>query len=143
MFRGLRPSEARVAVLMGVLKVVPRGHKIVSQGEIAKEMYVMIDGRARIERRTDGRAFTLGEVRRGDVVGEMGLLRQQPRSADVIAVDDADLLVVDERFLEVLRRRYPRIAATILFNLTRLLSDRLEQADVGLAAPAMRQPTAS
>jgi CRP-like cAMP-binding protein len=70
----------------------------------------------------------------------MGQQRQQPRSADVIAVDDTDLLVVDERFLEVLRRRYPRIASTILFNLTRLLSDRLERADVGLAAPISGQP---
>jgi CRP-like cAMP-binding protein len=126
---------------MGVLKVVPRGRRIVTQGELADEMYVVIEGRARIERASGGRRTTLGEVRRGDVVGEMGLLRQRPRSADVIASDDTELLVVDERFFEVLRRRYPRIAATILFNLTRLLSDRLERADAGLATPAVPQPT--
>jgi hypothetical protein len=141
LLRGLRPSQARVAVLMGVLKVVPRGRRIVTQGELADEMYVVIEGRARIERASGGRRTTLGEVRRGDVVGEMGLLRQRPRSADVIASDDTELLVVDERFFEVLRRRYPRIAATILFNLTRLLSDRLERADAGLATPAVPQPT--
>jgi hypothetical protein len=143
LFRGLRPSEARVAALMGVLKVVRRGHRIVAQGEAAGEMYVVIDGRARIERIDGGRATALGEARRGDVIGEMGLLRQQPRSADVVAIDDTELLMVDERFLDVLRRRYPRIASTILLNLTRMLSDRLEQADAGLVRAIVRQPTAS
>jgi hypothetical protein len=35
---------------------------------------------------------------------------------------------VNVRFRRVLRRRYPRIASTVLFNLTHMLSDRLEDA---------------
>jgi hypothetical protein len=37
--------------------------------------------------------------------------------------------VVDERFLATLRERYPKIAATVLFNLTHILSDRLDSAE--------------
>ena len=59
-------------------------------------------------------------------MGETGLVRQRPRSADVEVAEDAEYLVLDARFLQRLRRQYPRIAATVFLNLTKVLSDRLE-----------------
>jgi hypothetical protein len=59
----------------------------------------------------------------------MGLVRGRPRTADVVGLEDTELLVVDARFLRSLRRRYPRIASTVFFNLTHILSDRLEKTD--------------
>ena len=129
LFHGLTPSQARVAALMGVLKDVGPGTKIAEQGAPSDEMYVLIRGRARIERAGGGRTIVLREIGRGDVVGEMGVVRRRPRTADVTALEDCELLVVDERFLTTLRARYPRIAATVLFNLAHILSDRLETAD--------------
>jgi hypothetical protein len=129
LFRGLTASQARIAVLMGVLKDVMAGDSIATQGAVSDAMYVLIRGRARVERLVDGRVVVLREIGRGDVVGEMGLVRRQPRSADVIAGEDCELLVVDERFLATLKERYPRIAAAVLFNLTHILSDRLDNAD--------------
>ena len=40
------------------------------------------------------------------------------------------MLAVDERFLQRIQRRYPRIASKVLLNLSRILSDRLQQANV-------------
>ena len=34
---------------------------------------------------------------------------------------------MDERFLERIQRRYPRIASKVFLNLTRILSDRLQR----------------
>jgi CRP-like cAMP-binding protein len=68
------------------------------------------------------------------VFGEMGLVRRQQRTADIVAVDDLELLAVDESFLGRLQRRYPRIAATVFLNLTRILSDRLESTTERYAA---------
>jgi len=129
LLHGLTPAQSRIAVLMGVLNDVPAGGKIAVQGAVSEEMYVLIKGRARVERTVEGRAIALGEIGRGGVVGEMGLVRRRPRSADVTALEDCELLVVDDRFLTTLKERYPRIAATVLFNLSHILSDRLEAAD--------------
>jgi hypothetical protein len=129
LFHGLSKSQARVAVLMGVLKDVDPGTKIAEQGAPSQEMYVLIRGRASIERIVEGRVAVRREIGRGDVVGEMGLVRRRPRTADVTALEDCELLVVDERFLATLRERYPKIAATVLFNLTHILSDRLDSAE--------------
>jgi predicted RND superfamily exporter protein len=129
LFHGLRPSQARIAALMGVLKTVGRGEKIVARGEPGNEMYVVIKGTAEARTVANGRAIVLGRMERGDVIGEMGLVRGRPRTADVVGLEDTELLVVDASFLRSLRRRYPRIASTVFFNLTHILSDRLEKTD--------------
>ena len=128
LLHGLSSAQARVAVLMGVLKNVAPGEKIVTQGASSDGMFVLIEGRARIDRTLDGRVTTLGEIGRGEVIGEMGLVRRMPRTADVTALEPCELLVVDDRFLATLKDRYPFIGATVLFNLTHILSDRLDSA---------------
>jgi hypothetical protein len=133
LFHGLRASQARVAALMGVLKTVPAGETIMRQGDPAAHMYVVIEGRAEAAATVGNQRKVLGEISRGGVIGELGLLRQRPRTADVVALENMELLVVDERFLRVLRRRYPRIASTVLLNLTRIVGDRYEQVVLGSA----------
>lgn len=135
LFRGLRRAQARIAVLLGTLQTVPAGQAAVRQGEMGEAMYVIINGRADvIVAAPDGHRRHLRQLGRGDVFGEMGLVRRQKRTADVLAVDDLELLAVDERFLERLQRRYPRIASTIFLNLTRILSDHLERTTERFAA---------
>lgn len=70
----------------------------------------------------------LSSLGRGDVFGEMGLIRHHERMADVIATQDVEVLAVNERFLDRIKRRYPRIATEIFFNVSKILSGRLEQA---------------
>jgi hypothetical protein len=135
LFRGLRRAQARIAVLLGTLQTVPAGQAAIRQGEMGAAMYVIINGRADvIVAAPDGHRRHLRQLGRGDVFGEMGLVRRQKRTADVLAVDDLELLAVDERFLERLQRRYPRIASTIFLNLTRILSDHLERTTERFAA---------
>jgi CRP-like cAMP-binding protein len=57
----------------------------------------------------------------------MGLIRHHKRTADVIAAEDVEVLVVNERFLTRMQRRYPRIGAKIFLNVAKILSDRLER----------------
>jgi len=131
LFAGLRPFQAKLVVLMGRLESAPRGTFITRCGELKAELYVLLAGRANVYRGDHSHAIR--SLTRGDVVGEMGLVRQRPRSADVIAEDNLEYLVLDTRFLDRLRRQYPRIASTVFFNLTRILSDRLESTTEALA----------
>ena len=135
LFHGLRRAQARIAVLLGSLKNVPAGETAVRQGEIGEEMYVIINGSADvIVHGPDGRRRLVHQLGRGDVFGEMGMIRRAQRTADIVAVEDLELLAVDQRFLERLQRRYPRIAATVFLNLTKILSDYVERTTERLAA---------
>lgn len=131
LFAGLRPFQAKLVVLMGHLEAVKRGAYITRRGEVKPELYVLLNGRAEVQREGGLVIRTMG---RGDVIGEMGLLRHRERSADVIASEDMDYLALDERFLQRIRRRYPRIAAKLFLNLSKILSDRLESTTDALAA---------
>jgi hypothetical protein len=134
LFAGLRPFQAKIVVLMAELGRAARGEYIARHGEMRAELYVLLGGRAEVRR--GERGPVLRELARGDVVGEMGLIRHRPRSADVLVTEDAEYLVLHEDFLRRLQRRYPRIGAAVLLNLSRILSDRLESTTDQLAAAA-------
>lgn len=138
LFAGLRPFQARIVVLMARLATAAPGTAITRRGEMRRELYLLISGRVHVYRREGEELLrTLG---RGDVLGEMGLIRERPRSADVIAVERTEYLVLDAAFLERIRRRYPRIAAKLFINLARTLSDRLESTTAMLARGEIGEP---
>jgi hypothetical protein len=127
LFEGLRPAQAKIVTLMGELKVFPDGQPIVRQGELGNEMFVIIGGKAEVRVNVNGQSRVVRELSRGDVFGEMGLIRHHVRTADVFAAEDVEVLVVNERFLTRMQRRYPRIGAKIFLNVAKILSDRLER----------------
>ncbi len=123
---------------MAHLASARRGIFITRKGELKEELYVLLNGRAEV-RRVDSE-MVIRTLSRGDVIGEMGLVRRRPRSADVVVAEDAEYLVLDDRFLGRIRRQYPRIAATVFLNLTRVLSDRLESTTDQLVAEHRTEP---
>jgi len=127
LFAGLRPAQARIVVLMGELRRFAPGEMVIRRGELGDEMYVIIRGRAEVWAGSGEERQRVAEHRRGDVFGEMGLVRHTERSADVVAGGDLEVLAVDERFLRRIQLRYPRIASKVFLNLTRVLSDRLQR----------------
>jgi predicted RND superfamily exporter protein len=127
LFAGLRPGQARIVVLMGQIKHFAPGQYIVRQGEQGGEMYVILQGSTEVFAGTGEQRKPIMQMRRGDVFGEMALVRHNVRSADVVAAEPVEVLAVDENFLRRLQLRYPRIAAKVFLNLTRIVSDRLQR----------------
>ena len=130
LFEGLRPSQARVVVLMGDLKRFSPGQAVVRQGEHGDEMYVIIQGAAEVWLSAKGNRRRIANLKRGDVFGEMGFVSGDERAADVVASTDLEVLAVDEHFMHRIQRRYPRIASKVLLNLSRILSARLREANL-------------
>jgi CRP-like cAMP-binding protein len=56
----------------------------------------------------------------------MSLIGRHERTADVIANEDVEVIAVDERFLDRMQRRYPRIGAKIFLNIAKTISARLQ-----------------
>ncbi len=123
-FANLRPFQARIVVLMAHLAEAQPGTYITRKGELKEELYVLLSGEVGVF--IDPAKESIRSMTRGDVIGEMGLVRRMPRSADVIASQTSEYLVLDGDFLDRIQRRYPRIASKVFLNLTRILSDRLE-----------------
>lgn len=127
-FAGLSTAQARITALMTRVVKHTEGTRIFSAGEPGDSLYVVIEGELQISLQTsDGRAMEFSRARRGDVVGEVGLYHGK-RTADVEALTDVRLLSLDTENLARLRKRYPRIGAQVLWNLSQIMAGRLADA---------------
>jgi CRP-like cAMP-binding protein len=80
----------------------PEGAKIVTQGERGDRFYVMLDGRATVS--VDAKA--VAELRAGDQFGEIAVLHDVPRRADVVTSTPAVTLSLHrDDFLPAVRSR--------------------------------------
>jgi CRP-like cAMP-binding protein len=114
---------------------VETGEVVVSEGEQAREMYVVIGGELEVikEGRTGGdvRVALFGP---GDWFGEMAILDVQPRSASVRAVAPTMLVrITAEEVDKLLYRRDLKAYSLFVMNIARELSRRLRVADGILA----------
>ncbi|VDP86973.1 unnamed protein product [Echinostoma caproni] len=71
------------------------GECIIREGEPGREMYFIMQGRVRVERKaTDGLHTAMGELGKGQYFGELALLSDQPRAASVFALGKVILAVL-------------------------------------------------
>jgi predicted RND superfamily exporter protein len=124
LFRGLRLRQARLFALLSTVQTVGAGERLITEGEEGDEMFVIIEGTLVVSVSRDGERTVLSRMTRGEVVGEVALFDRR-RSADVDAETEVRLLRFGEEDLERVRRRYPRIAATVLYNLNKIQARRL------------------
>ena len=88
-----------------------------------REMYVILDGIFEV---TDPGGRRLRIMSKGDLFGEVAFFRESgKRSALVRALSDGKLLVLRRRVLSEMMQSDPQTAAQILFDMGRVLSERL------------------
>ena len=124
LFRGLTSRQARFFALLSSVQTVKAGERLIAEGDEGDEMFLILEGTLVASVTRDGQRTVLTRMGRGQVVGEVALFYRK-RSADVDAESDARLLRFGEEDITRVRRRKPRIAATILYNLNRIQAQRL------------------
>ena len=65
---------------------ISEGNVIIHEGTDSEEMYVVVDGELVVTKQSGGREVELGRIAPGDVVGEIALLDEAPRTATVSAL---------------------------------------------------------
>ena len=130
LFSGLRKKElTEIAKYCREAKYSP-GSVLISQGEQGLGLFILTKGTVRITRANspDGAEEVLGTAGAGDVIGEMALLDDLPRSATVTAVDDVTVLILPfGEFRNILRSIISR-DPDVGLDLMAVLSRRLRQA---------------
>lgn len=90
------------------LSSVEGGHIVLREGDPAESMLILVGGRLRVSRRgPDGRLNLYNEICPGETVGEAGMILQQKRFADVTALRDSTIAVLDRTRFEHLLARHP------------------------------------
>ena len=128
LFSGLSPGQ--LADLMGVCqeRQYGPGEFILREGSTDPAVYIIADGRAELVKRSTlgEEQLRVGEIRRGDVVGELQIVDPKPSSASVRALTAVTAVSIA---LDALARA-PGLAearATVLLNAGRILAQRLRE----------------
>jgi NTE family protein/lysophospholipid hydrolase len=93
---------------------LPAGAELFHEGDPADDLYIVISGRVQaVAAREGGGRKVLGELGRGESVGELSLLSEGARTATVRALRDADLARLSRDAFEEIAERYPRIVMAL------------------------------
>lgn len=100
-------------VLAGEMSMlsIKGGQTLIQQGEAADCLYILAHGRMLVSfEGSDGVSHKVGEIGVGDVVGEMALLTDLPRSASVKALRDCDLIKIDQALFKSITKEHTEAA---------------------------------
>lgn len=122
MFASLHARARRRLAEGAALVRVPAGEHIIRRGEAAECMYVLGRGEVQVPvLDREGAVRCLSQYGPGQILGEMALLIDEPRTADVIAVSDCVLVEIRRAAFDELMRAHPSVARLM----TNIVGERL------------------
>ena len=110
------------------------GELLVRRGDTSDSLYIVVSGRLRVVNDAAGEGEArLVELGRGQVVGEMGLITGDRRTASVVAIRDTLLARLSQAGFQRLLHRYPQ---TVMEHFAGSIIRRLWKQVTGEARPA-------
>jgi hypothetical protein len=109
---------------MEVLQLLPNA-QVFAKGDKGDAMFLVLQGELRARVMIDGRESTLAIMGVGECFGELAVIDESPRSADVIANSESVLLKISAEALKRLFQEAPALAAPFLFGLNRTITSRV------------------
>jgi voltage-gated potassium channel len=119
LFRDLSRSDLEEVARMSYRVTRDPGLVIIEQEEVGTEMYLIVEGTARVER--DG--VVIGEAGPNSVIGEMALIDNRRRSATIIAETRCELLAIPYDKFWAFVNTVPSIQRTLLVTLSKRVRD--------------------
>ncbi|WP_430911924.1 cyclic nucleotide-binding domain-containing protein [Methylobacterium sp. sgz302541] len=129
LFREVEPSRLKLLAFTSERVHFEPGQRLFAQGDEADAAYLILEGGAAVSIEGPQGPFRLALLGTNALVGEMGILADQPRSATVTAEGATVALRIDrDVFLELLAQ-FPKLGIAVM----RELALRLEQSNQALA----------
>lgn len=86
-------------------------------GETGDSMYILVSGKVKVCTTNDQTETIIAVLAAGDVIGELSVLDGEVRSADVIALERTEALVLSSTDVHALMRTVPAISIALLRGL--------------------------
>lgn len=123
MFQGLAPEEMLKVWEIARVMDYANNETIIKEGEDGLALYIVLDGAVKVTRGDK----VLATLTQGSHFGEMALLRNEPRMASVVSLNNARLIAIQGRdFLRLLHQEH-LLGLKLMWNISVKLSDRLAE----------------
>ncbi len=131
--------EDEIPIVLGHTHVhrYAAGEYAVRVGERDRSFFIISRGSFEVVVRAPDGPQRVRLLEHGDLFGEVAFFDGRPRSADVVALEDSEALVLTQGDFQRLRLMHPRLALYFVLDLGRVLGERFRASDA-LAGPIER-----
>ncbi len=130
-FAPLSPEEIGKLACAASSHVYAPGETVIHAGDEGSSMFVVNRGRVEVRISDNGTPHTVAQLGEGDFFGEMALLTGEPRTANIVAADETEVLEVGHEAMKLLFDTNP--------NLVNALGGIIAERRISLAATAASQ----
>jgi CRP-like cAMP-binding protein len=124
-FAGLKDDQLQSFVRYMEILTLDSLAIAVKEGERGDAMFLILEGEVRVRVLREGKESILATLKAGEFFGEVSLLDEGPRSADVVANERSTLLKISTASFARLRREAPALAEPFLHALSQILVGRM------------------
>ena len=123
LFAKIELSKLKLLAFTSERLIYSQDEILFSQGDVGDSAYIIIDGEADIVVNTPGGQLVIATLKQNEIVGEIAILCDVPRTATVRAKTELTTLRISKELFFNLTIEFPEIAVEIM----RELAHRLEQ----------------
>lgn len=114
-FAPLSAEETAMLAGAAVRHVFAPGEVVIRAGEPGSSMFVVHHGRVSVQISDNGRPRTVATLKEGDFFGEMALFTGEPRTANVVAVEETEVLEIGHGAMKKVFDTNPDLVESLSF----------------------------
>lgn len=122
-FAPLSPDELRQLSKSTVAHVFAPGETLIRAGDEGSSMFVVHNGRVSVQVSDRGTARTVATLTDGNFFGEMALFTGEPRTANVVAVEETEVFEIGHAAMKHIFQTNPDLAESISWTITERQAD--------------------
>lgn len=130
LFANVAPRRLKLLALASSRMTFETGQDLCVEGEEGNEAFILVTGEADVKIKTPTGVATVARLARNDIVGEMAILRDMPRTATVTAASTVSTLRIGKQDFLNLMKEFPEVTVEVM----RSLADRLARTTSELAS---------
>lgn len=126
----LAPEELDTLLAYATTERYQTHQAIFHKGDPGNSLMMVVEGRIKISASSaEGKEMVLAVLGKGEILGEMAILEGKPRSADAMALEPTEVLVLQRREFIPFLERNPKICVRLLSVLSARLRRTSELAE--------------
>lgn len=114
-FAPLSTDEITMLAQAAVSHVFAPSETVIRAGDPGSSMFVVHKGRVRVQVSENGRARTVATLNEGDFFGEMALFTGEPRTANVLALEETEVLEIGHAAMKRVFDTNPDLVESLSF----------------------------
>ena len=134
-FAPLSADETTMLAQAAVRHVFAPGEMVIRAGDPGSSMFVVHNGRVSVQISENGRPRNIATLNEGDFFGEMALFTGEPRTANVVALEETEVLEIGHAAMKRVFDTNPDLVESLSFVMAERRQGLASQADSGTASP--------